>query len=87
LCEVYRSSRRPETYLYIDKARGLDLVPEVLLQQFGEPERVMTLILSPERCLARADVVTVMAQINEQGFYLQMPPTPASLRRLERCDD
>ena len=68
-------------YLYVDKARGLDDVPEALLQQFGEPQPVMTLLLGPERRLARADTVQVLAQIEVQGFYLQMPPTPEQLLR------
>ena len=42
LCQVFRSPRRQEMYLYVDKARGLEDVPEVLMNQFGEPEAVMT---------------------------------------------
>jgi uncharacterized protein YcgL (UPF0745 family) len=81
LCQIYRSPRREETYLYVDKARGLDDVPEALLRQFGEPEPVMTLLLSPGRKLARADAAEVLAQIEKQGFYLQMPPTAEELLR------
>lgn len=81
LCEIFRSSRKEEMYLYVDRARGLKDVPEVLMRQFGEPESVMTLVLTPERRLARADVGEVLAAIGEQGFYLQMPPTPAELLR------
>ncbi|MEJ2531547.1 MAG: YcgL domain-containing protein [Halioglobus sp.] len=81
LCQIYRSPRRQEMYLYVDKARGLDDVPEMLLQKFGEPQPVMTLLLGPERRLARADTAQVLAQIEMQGFYLQMPPTPEELLR------
>jgi uncharacterized protein YcgL (UPF0745 family) len=70
-------------YLYVEKARGLEQVPEELLRQFGEPEPALTLMLTPQRRLARADVTAVIAQINEHGFYLQMPPTPANLPRRE----
>lgn len=79
LCEIFRSSKKEEMYLYVERARGLEDVPEALLAQFGEPESVMTLMLSPERKLARADVVEVLEKINQQGFYLQMPPTAAEL--------
>ena len=72
LCQIYRSPRRGEMYLFVDKERGLEDVPEVLLRQFGKPEPVMTLLLAPERRLARADTAEVLAQIEEQGFYLQM---------------
>ena len=81
LCQVFRSPRKEEMYLYVDKAHGLVDVPEVLMTQFGEPEAVMTLILDSQRKLARADTAEVLADIAEKGFYLQMPPTAAQLLR------
>ena len=86
LCEIFRSSRKPEMYLYVDRARGLEDVPEVLMQQFGEPVSVMVLLLGPDRKLARANAAEVLAKIEQQGFYLQMPPTEAELLRRERAD-
>lgn len=74
LCEIFKSSRRDEMYLYVDKSRGLAEVPEELLERFGKPGAVMTLILAEDRPLARADVGEVIAAIDEKGFYLQMPP-------------
>jgi uncharacterized protein len=84
LCEVFRSSRQQEMYLYVEKARGLTAVPEELLARFGTPTSVMVLLLTPKRRLARADSAAVIASITEQGFYLQMPPTPAQLLQWER---
>jgi len=75
LCQVYRSSRKQEMYLYVDKARGLLDVPDTLLAQFGDPAPVMVLHLTPQHKLARADAALVLASIQTQGFYLQMPPT------------
>ncbi|SDK83708.1 hypothetical protein SAMN05661010_00251 [Modicisalibacter muralis] len=74
LCEIFKSSRKDELYLYVDKARGLVDVPEVLLERFGKPVSAMTLILSENKPLARADVNDVIAAIEAKGFYLQMPP-------------
>jgi uncharacterized protein YcgL (UPF0745 family) len=71
-------------YLYVDKSRALADVPEELLERFGEPIEVMTLVLAPERKLARADVAEVLTSIEQRGFYLQMPPTPAELLQSER---
>ena len=87
LCQVVRSPRRQEMYLYVDKARGLEDIPEALMNQFGEPEAVMTLVLDPQRKLARADVTEVLANIAEHGFYLQMPPTAAELLRRDGQGD
>jgi uncharacterized protein YcgL (UPF0745 family) len=81
ICQVYRSSRKEEMYLYVEKSRGLEDVPEVLLSKFGELEELMVLVLTPQKKLARAKVAEVMAEIAENGFYLQMPPTSAELLR------
>jgi uncharacterized protein YcgL (UPF0745 family) len=80
-CQVYRSSRRGEMYLYVDKAEGLERIPGALLQQFGELEAVMIVHLDGKRRLARADADEVVEEIRERGFYLQMPPGPADLQR------
>ncbi|MGJ7459209.1 YcgL domain-containing protein [Halomonas sp. MA07-2] len=74
LCEVFKSSRMEEMYLYVDKREGLTRVPEPLLERFGKPLPAMTLILSPEKRMGRAQAADVMAAIREKGFYLQMPP-------------
>lgn len=87
LCRVYKSSRREEMYLYVDHSGGLEQVPDTLLASFGEPLEVMTLVLTAERKLARALASEVLAQIERQGFYLQMPPTPDELRRREAVDE
>lgn len=79
ICAVYRSSRSEGMYLYVDHKEDLSRVPEDLLARFGKPERSMTLVLSAERKLARADVAKVMEEIADKGFYLQLPPQPERL--------
>ena len=81
LCQVFRSSRREEMYLYVEMSRGLADVPDELLARFGEPSPVMLLELTPERTLARADAAEVLERIAQEGYYLQMPPTPSELAR------
>ena len=80
-CQVYRSPRKEEMYLYVEKSAGLDCVPQALLQRFGEPEPVMLLHLNGERRLARVDADEVLAQVRDQGYFLQMPPGPKDLKR------
>ncbi len=87
LVQVFRSSRREEMYLYVDKARGLEGVPEPLMTRFGEAQPVMSLLLEPARKLARADAAEVLASIEEHGFYLQMPPTPEELMRRNKASE
>jgi uncharacterized protein YcgL (UPF0745 family) len=73
-CWIYKSSRKEEMYLYLDKEDAYEDLPDMLKQHFGKAVFVMQLELSPERPLARADVTAVMAALDEQGYYLQMPP-------------
>ncbi len=81
LCQVYRSPRRAEMYLYVAKAQGLEQVPAALLNMFGEPEPVLMVNLDGKRELARVDAAEVAAKIDAEGYYLQMPPGPEDLLR------
>ena len=80
ICAVYRSRRNPDTYLYVDHHEGLSRVPEALQRELGGTERAMTLVLTPQRRLARTSAAEVLRAIREQGYYLQMPPLPETLR-------
>ena len=73
-CWVYRSPRRQEMYLYLAAEDAFDSVPAALLARFGEPILVIELELSAQRKLAREDVNTVMSNLREKGFHLQLPP-------------
>lgn len=86
LVSIFRSPRRAEMYLYLPRPAQFDQLPEALQTQFGEPEHVMDLLLTPERRLARVDVVRVLNGIIEQGFYLQLPPSSASLANWQGAD-
>ncbi len=76
LCEVYKSLREKEMYLFVDQRDQLSRVPEPLMQRFGDAKLVTTLVLTPERKLARAEAAKVLEHIRERGYYLQMPPPP-----------
>ncbi|KAA0874204.1 YcgL domain-containing protein [Nitrincola tapanii] len=74
ICSIYRSSRKDEMYLYVDKRNGLDSVPEALMERFGKALHVMDMPMTAERKLARVDTEKVLQAIRDQGFFLQMPP-------------
>lgn len=74
ICSVYKSSRKREMYLYVDKREALSRVPEALLAAFGAPQLVFDMLLTPERKLAREEAPKVLENIEKQGFHLQMPP-------------
>ncbi|MNZ35508.1 Protein YcgL [compost metagenome] len=74
ICSVYKSPRKREMYLYVDKREALSRVPEGLLAAFGAPQLVFDMLLTPERKLAREDALQVLENIEKQGYHLQMPP-------------
>lgn len=73
-CYVYRSRRKPGLYVYLPKEDDWSAVPENILKLLGDTERFLELELTRERQLARCTGAEVIAAIEQQGFYLQMPP-------------
>lgn len=74
LSTVYKSAKRADTYLFIEKANDFSRVPETLLEMFGKGILVMTLDLDGREKLGQADLSKVKAELLENGFYLQLPP-------------
>ncbi len=74
ICSIYKSLRKNGMYLYVDKREALARVPEGLLAAFGTPQLAFELVLTPERQLAREDIGKVLANLETQGYHLQMPP-------------
>ena len=85
LCAVYKSRKKAETYLFIERREDFSRVPEALMSTFGRPELVLMTKLDPAKPLGLADVGKVMAALTSQGFYLQVPPPQESLLEQERA--
>ncbi len=75
LCSIYRCSKKEGMYLYVDKTDGLEVIPDNLHKQIGSTELAMSLLITEDKKLARANAADVLAAIAEKGFYLQMPPS------------
>jgi len=73
-CFVYKSIKKADSYIYINEKDNFDAVPEQLLSLFGKPEYTLEFDLTPDRKLASADAEQVIKNLNDQGYYLQMPP-------------
>jgi len=73
-CVVYKSLRQFDYYLFVKKDEGISRLPDGLKQILGVLDKVIDLELHQNRALAQADVVEVMQQIEEKGYFLQMPP-------------
>ncbi|GAA3937717.1 YcgL domain-containing protein [Litoribacillus peritrichatus] len=74
VCSIYKSPRRDEMYLYIEKLKGLKELPEALLEVFGKPIHVMDMLVKPDSKLSRVEAEKVLEDIASKGFFLQMPP-------------
>lgn len=79
LCAIYRSKQKEGMYLYLPKRDEFEQIPETLRQMFGKPEFVMMFQLNGEKPLVRAKNEEVQQKLEEQGYYLQMPPPPENL--------
>lgn len=72
-CYVYRSERKNDTYVYMKASVETTELPESVTQFMGDLTKVLEVDLSKKK-LANANVEQVMAAIETQGFYLQLPP-------------
>jgi len=70
---VYKSLRKPDTYLYLRDKDAFEQVPEAIRAPLGKLAFVLAVHLSEQRSLARVDIQVVRSNLNERGFYLQGP--------------
>ena len=54
LCAVYKSRKKAETYLFIERREDFSRVPEALMSTFGRPELVLMTKLDPAKPLGLA---------------------------------
>lgn len=85
LCSVYKSHKRHETYLYVEKRDDFSRVPALLMDTFGVPEHVLTIEISPQRKLAAADSAKVIQDLRNNGFYLQVPQQQESMLAVHKA--
>lgn len=78
ICAIYKSSKKAGAYLYLPKKDDFSQVPDQLMQMFGKPTMVMVVKLEG-RTLAQVDVEKVKQSMNNEGFFLQLPPPPINL--------
>lgn len=86
LVEVFKSSNKAETYLYLERGTVFAELPDGLRTVFGDPQPVLSLKLTPERQLARYTGAEVLEAIEKQGFFLQLPPENRSSDEREQME-
>jgi hypothetical protein len=85
LSAVYKSTKRADTYLYVEQRNDFSKVPDVLMKQFGEPIFVMLIPLQKRLAkLNNSQIAGITSKrfiekLESEGFYLQLPPKPENL--------
>ena len=74
IVQVFRSSKKDDMYIYVEKSKGLEVVPDELLERFGKGIPAMIILLDKDKQLASTNGEKVLTAIQEKGFYLQLPP-------------
>ena len=67
-CVIYRSTKREQTYLYVEKKDDFSRVPDELMASFGTPKLAMLLLLDGRATLANADLEKVKQALVDQGY-------------------
>ncbi|WP_372811826.1 YcgL domain-containing protein [Pseudoalteromonas nigrifaciens] len=79
LTAVYKSKKKADSFLFVEKRDDFTKVPEPLMAMFGQPKYVMLINLAKREVLGTADLETVKAALTEKGYYLQIPPPQENL--------
>lgn len=72
--DIYRTARRPETFLFVPAGLEVNHWPDGLADVFTPAEHLMTLTLTPEQPLAAQSARRVMREIAKRGYFMQLPP-------------
>lgn len=59
--------------MYLLDQAQLEKLPEPVIKQLGTAEFAMEFTLTADRKLGQEDAATVIANLESQGFHLQMP--------------
>jgi uncharacterized protein YcgL (UPF0745 family) len=79
LCAIYKSAKKEQTYLFVKTRDDFSSVPKALMITFGTPILVTLTNLATKKKLAFADLAKVKDSLNDDGFYLQLPPPKEDL--------
>jgi uncharacterized protein len=85
LSAIYKSPKKAQTYLFVKNRDDFSAVPKALMKTFGAPILVTITNLASKEKLAMADLAKVKANLNEQGFYLQLPPPQEDLLKAHKA--
>ncbi len=71
-CFIYRCSLKPDMYIYLAEEDVFDNVPKEIFNSLGIVEFAMELEVSADTRLARENTATVIDNLKEHGFHIQL---------------
>ena len=71
-CYIYRCNLKPDMYIYLAEEDNFENMPKEIFNSLGIVEFSMELELTPETKLAREDTQTVLNNLDEHGFHIQL---------------
>ena len=81
--EVFKTARRPDTFLYLPQGLSPNEWPDGLEEVFMPAKKVLSLTLTADQPLAAQSATRVMEEIAAKGYFLQLPPRPSSFEASE----
>ena len=89
LCYIYRCTLKPDMYIYLVEEDNFENMPKEIFNSLGIVQFSMELEMTPETNLAREDTPTVLNNLNEHGFHIQLAgdeSVEAIMARIARAD-
>ena len=71
-CYIYRCNLKPDMYIYLAEEDVFDNVPKEIFNSLGIVEFAMELEIKPDTKLARENTETVIGNLKEHGFHIQL---------------
>ena len=78
-CYIYRSTRKQGLYIYLPRANNFSAIPAALLKKSGALELALEIELTVKSKLNREDAATVIDNLLNQGYHVQLPESIESL--------
>jgi len=72
-CFIYRCTNKPDLYIYLAEEDVFDNVPRAIYNSLGIVEFSMELDINDDTKLARENTSTVISNLKQHGFHIQLP--------------
>lgn len=69
---IYRSSRKPDIYIYLAEEDDFSKVPKDIYNSLGIVELIMELDIKKGMKIAKENPETILENLNEHGFHIQL---------------